>query len=104
MSSSGHNPRLKADVENARLKGSLIRRLSRIAFGCLKMMMRRPILIVGVKLIGVMVLYWALQHISGLLYSVGFFLDKPPSEVGYISPGWQLAASCLSFLFAVTWH
>jgi hypothetical protein len=65
-------------------------------------MTMRSILIVGVKLIGVMVLYWALQHIPGLLYNVAFFLDKPPSEVGYISPGWQLAASCLSFLFAVT--
>jgi hypothetical protein len=62
----------------------------------------RPLLIVGVKLLGVMVLYWALQHIPAVLYNLAFFLDKPPTVVGYIGPGWQLAAACLSFLLAVS--
>ena len=61
----------------------------------------RPLLIVGFRLLGVMVLYWSLQHIQALLFTVAFFFDGPPANAGYLSPGLHITFVCLSLVLSV---
>ena len=62
----------------------------------------RPFFIVGVKLIGLLVLYWALQHIGPLVSSVRLlWIEVPAGTAAAFDPVWNLIAFSVSFLLAV---
>jgi len=61
----------------------------------------RPFFIVGVKLIGILVLYWALQHIAPIVSSVRFFwIEVPDANIPAIDPVWNMITYLSSFLVA----
>jgi hypothetical protein len=62
----------------------------------------RPFFIVGVKLIGVLVLYWALQHIGPMVSSARlFWIQIPAGNVPPVDPLWNMITYSVSFLVAV---
>lgn len=61
----------------------------------------RPFFVVGAKLIGLLSLYWALQHIPMLLGSVQFFWVKVPQTAQPFSAAWNMLALSVSFIASI---
>ena len=62
----------------------------------------RPFFIVGVKLIGLLVFYWALQHIGPMVSSVRLlWIEIPAGNVPPVDPLWNMIAYSVSFLAAL---
>ncbi len=57
----------------------------------------RALFIVGVRLIGVLALYWALKHIPTLLAIVRIQLTGVPESAPWYNPVWELALVGVSF-------
>lgn len=62
----------------------------------------RPLFLVGLKLIGVLVLYWALQHITPLLASVRLLWAALPPGATDFDPVWNLVAVLISLVAALS--
>jgi len=61
----------------------------------------RPLFVVGVNLIGVLVLYWAPQHIPVVLGTISFFWIELPETAPRFSLAWELTSVCVGFLIAL---
>jgi len=62
----------------------------------------RALFIVGAKLIGLLVFYWAVQHVTPIVSSVRlFWINVPDANVPTFDPIWNLVTYSLSFLVAV---
>ena len=64
----------------------------------------RPFFIVGVKLIGLLVLYWATQHLGLLLGSARMLWVELPAgapAIPAIDPLWNLVTVSVSFAVAI---
>jgi hypothetical protein len=62
----------------------------------------RPYVVVGVKLIGLLVFYWASQHIGPMVSSVRFFwMEVPTGNAPLVDPLWNEITYCVSFMAAV---
>jgi len=62
----------------------------------------RPLFIVGVKLLGLLVLYWALQHIPPILSSAQLLWRESPANSSVFNPVWNMITVSVSFVVAIS--
>lgn len=61
----------------------------------------RPFFVVGAKLIGLLALYWALQHIPVLVGSVQFFWVEVPQTAQPFDAAWNMLTVSMSFIVSI---
>jgi hypothetical protein len=61
----------------------------------------RPFFVVGVKLIGLLALYWALQHIAILVTSIRLFWVEIPEAAKPLDAAWNMVTVSVSFIISL---